>query len=110
MRPLTRILVSLFSLSLLSGCTSNNGKPVTGKELYEYYCAGCHRDTGAGQFLRGIPPLIQNKSLNPTPLKSWQVRHKIMSGPSANRKMPSFNNINNEQARLISQYIQKLSR
>ncbi len=110
MSSITRILFCLFCLSLFSACTSSNNKPVGGKELYEYYCAGCHGESGAGQFLRGIPPLIQNKMLNPKPLSPTQIRHKIKGGPSPDRKMPSFSNITDKQASQIAQYIQKLSR
>jgi mono/diheme cytochrome c family protein len=106
----TRILISLYCLAILNGCSSEKEKPVTGKELYEYYCAGCHGESGAGQFLRAIPPLIQNKMLRKAPLQPSQIRHKIQGGPSPKRKMPSFANITDHEANLIALYIQKLSR
>ncbi len=110
MSLITRILISLYCLSLFSGCTSKNDQPTTGKELYGYYCAPCHTESGAGQFLRGIPPLIQNKMLNPKPLSPTQIRHKIKGGPSPDRKMPSFTNISDDQAKLIAKYIHSLSK
>jgi mono/diheme cytochrome c family protein len=110
MRSLTRILIIFSPLTLLTGCPEEKNLPVTGKELYEYYCATCHTESGAGQFLRGIPPLIKNKALNPKPLNPTQVRHKIKGGPSPDRKMPSFKNISDKEARKIANYIHTLSK
>lgn len=109
MRLLTWILISIF-LALLNGCTEEKRQPTTGKELYEYYCAACHEESGAGQFFRGIPPLIRNKTLNPVPLSPSQVKHKIQGSATPDRKMPSFANLSDREAKLIALYIQKLSR
>lgn len=104
----SRKLITLV-LVLLSACSEEKGQPSTGKELYEYYCAACHEESGAGQFLRGIPPLIKNKALNPVPLTASQVKHKIQGAASTDRKMPSFASLSDQEAKLIALYIQKLS-
>ncbi len=108
MRLQTGILVTTF-LVILFGCSEENSQPTTGRELYEYYCAACHGESGAGQFLRGIPPLIQNKFLKTVPLTPSQVKHKIQGPEQPGRKMPSFTNISDNQARQIALYIRELN-
>ena len=108
MRLLTGILTILV-LVLLYGCSEEKSQPKTGRELYEYYCAACHGESGAGQFLRGIPPLIQNKFLKTLPLTPSQVKHKIQGSEQPGRKMPSFTNISDNEARLIAHYIRELN-
>ncbi len=103
------ILICVF-LTLFIGCSEEKGQPTTGKELYEYYCAACHQESGAGQFLRGIPPLIRNKALNPIPLSPSQVKHKIQGSAMPDKKMPSFANLSDREAKLIAVYIQQLSK
>lgn len=85
-------------LFTLAGC----GKPtdeMSGKELFEKYCAKCHKSTGKGNFLLGVPA---NKG---TKLSYWEIKLKITRGSGKHSKMPKFANLTDTQAGLIADYL-----
>jgi mono/diheme cytochrome c family protein len=95
----------LFFTVLLAGCSDDvHDHPtlVTGKQLFEHHCSGCHKNTGKGKFLKGVPA---NKDTN---LSASQVLHKITSNENGGNKMPSFNNMSTEEAAKISVYVKTL--
>ena len=96
----TCLLASL-SLVLLTGCEKDT-TGMSGKELFEYYCAGCHQDGGQGNFLRGIPP---NRG---TSLSLGAIKHKIRNGLGGDTKMPKFPDMPEEQVTAIAAYVKTL--
>lgn len=70
-----------------------------GKELYEYYCAGCHKENGEGSFLEGIPA---NRT---TRLTEAQITELILYGKSQMADMPSFELLSEQQAGNIAEYL-----
>ncbi len=91
----------------LSGCEQDvhdHPELTTGKQLFEYHCSSCHKSTGTGHFLKGVPA---NKD---TDLAIWQIKHKIKDKASQDSKtrMPSFPNMSSEEALLIAQYVKNL--
>ncbi|MFC3149961.1 c-type cytochrome [Litoribrevibacter euphylliae] len=92
-------LLLLFTLSLLlSGCGQTSDE-MSGKELYEKYCAKCHKSTGKGNFLLGVPA---NKG---TKLSYWEIKIKITKGSGKHSKMPKFPHLTDTQAGLIADYL-----
>lgn len=70
-----------------------------GKELYNYYCAGCHGENGKGSFLEGIPA---NRT---TELTEAQITELILHGKSQMPDMPSFHLLSQQQAGNIAKYL-----
>jgi len=90
---------------LLVGCDKdihNHPHLVTGKQLFEYHCATCHRETGKGNFLKGVPA---NKG---TRLNVSQVAHKVRKGGNDKIKMPMYPKMSTEEAALIASYVKQL--
>jgi mono/diheme cytochrome c family protein len=95
----------LFIPLLLIGCNQDehgHAELKTGKELFEHHCAPCHQQDGKGMFLKGFPA-IKN-----TQLDAWQISHKIRGEEAEGRKMPSFAQMSEAEALLISNYIKNL--
>ncbi len=90
---------------MFSGCSHDKHDHPdlrTGKQLFDYHCAECHKKTGKGQFLKGIPA---NKG---TALSAGQVSHKVKFNDGAQSKMPSFPEMSNFEAQKIASYLKKL--
>jgi mono/diheme cytochrome c family protein len=96
----------ILGLSLiLIGCDPDeheHPQSKTGRELFVVHCAPCHQKDGKGLFIKGFPS-IQN-----TQLDAWQISHKIRESESTDRKMPTFSNMSESEALLISNYIKSL--
>jgi|GEM_PF-1312656 len=51
----------------VSGCAEqdhdNHAHPEleSGEQLYNHHCAGCHKKSGAGNVIKGIPPVLYSK-------------------------------------------------
>jgi len=89
----------------LTGCSKDmhdHPKLTTGKQLFEHHCASCHKVTGKGAFLKGVPA---NKD---TILSKSQIVHKIKDQSSANEKMPSFPKMSAYEAAKISAYLKNI--
>jgi mono/diheme cytochrome c family protein len=95
------LLVLICLLGALSGCTRTEPE-MDGKALYEKYCARCHKSTGKGNFLLGVPP---NKN---TQLSYWEIKNKIRNGSGKHSKMPTFKHLSDAQAGLIANYLMSL--
>ena len=99
------ITLNYLCFGFLAGCEKDaHDHPglVTGKQLFEYHCSSCHKKTGEGNFLLGVP---SNKN---TELSVGQVSHKITSNEVAGNKMPVFKNMSAEESRKISAYVKTL--
>ncbi|WP_027856022.1 c-type cytochrome [Marinobacterium jannaschii] len=84
----------------LSGCGDDDKqKNSSGKLLYNKHCAGCHKESGGGNFLAGVPA---NRSTN---LSGGEVINLILYGSDRFPNMPNFPQLDPNQARAIAIYI-----
>lgn len=82
--------------------THDHPQDFTGKDYYEYHCAGCHKSSGMGQVMDGVPPVFYTK------LTHSQLRKMITGAHAENSNMPSFKNMPKDEARKISRYLTQL--
>lgn len=90
---------------MLSGCDKdvhNHPELVTGQQLFDYHCAGCHTETGRGNFLKGVPPNKQST------LAIWQIAHKLRIEANDQRKMPLYPSMSIQEAEIIADYVKQL--
>ena len=76
----------MLCLICLGGCRKDihdHPKLFTGQQLFEHHCSGCHKNSGAGNFLAGVPA---NRG---SQLSTDQITHKITTG-TEDSKMPAF--------------------
>ena len=92
----------------LQGCGEaaddhNHPELTTGKALYEFHCAECHKSTGSGSFLSGIPA---NKD---TELSSTQVV-ELLRGihRDGGESMPVWKGMSTQEAAKIATYLKTL--
>jgi mono/diheme cytochrome c family protein len=100
------IAVSLLLIAVY-GCSNDSHdhpKLVTGEQLFNYHCSGCHKTTGEGNFLKGIP------ASKDTYLTSLQIAHKVKSGGAGKSKMPDFPGMSEEEAEKIATYVKSMKR
>ncbi len=109
MIKITKILFIVLSLCCLFSCSQedrdNHDHPqlTTGKDFYNYHCAGCHRESGMGKVMQGMPPVLYSK------LTHSKMRKKITQGHK-DSKMASFKNMPKDEARKITRYVNSLAR
>ncbi|MCP4341502.1 MAG: cytochrome c [Desulfobulbaceae bacterium] len=99
------MLASCLLLVTVGGCsndTHDHPKLVTGEQLFDYHCSGCHKKTGKGNFLKGVPA---NRD---TALSSGQIKHKITIKDKDGAKMPSFPKMSEAEAAKIASYLKQL--
>lgn len=98
---LFRFLLPALVLSLF-GCSSEpDSANLDGKELYNYYCAACHKESGEGSFLKGVP------ANNQTQLSESQIAQLILQGHPELPDMPTFSHLSQDQAKAIAAYLRK---
>jgi mono/diheme cytochrome c family protein len=88
----------------LAGCgeTDEHDHPglTTGAQFYEYHCSACHKMTGQGTFLAGIPALTS------TDLAGADIVALIRGhGRADTTKMPSFDDMPDAEAQAIAAYV-----
>jgi mono/diheme cytochrome c family protein len=109
------ICVSLIALFFLNTCdfdkdSHEHNALTTGKELFSHHCAGCHKETGRGNFIKGVPSNILTK------LEHRQIIEHIRGGerqPSFfYRKiiMPSFTTMGDEEIESITSHLLSLKK
>jgi mono/diheme cytochrome c family protein len=83
------------------GCSDSHDHKanISGKALYEIHCASCHKVTGKGKFLKGIPP---NRN---THLSVNELVEKIINSGSSESKMKVFNSMPKKEAKVIALYL-----
>lgn len=98
------IILSALLIFLLSGCSDSTPQTSStdGKKLYTLYCETCHKSTGNGNFLKGIPA---NKL---TLMHKSQLVLLIRQGNPSLPKMPTFPNLTEQQASAIVDYLFRL--
>lgn len=95
----TALLVACLSMAT-SGCEKkfDPTRLTGGKELYDYYCIGCHETRGLGPYLENLP-ITENS------LKDYQIMLVIKYGYNESHSMPTFDNLSAEQAEAVSSYM-----
>lgn len=84
---------------LIAGCTDELPPKASGKQLFEHYCANCHKVTGQGNFFKGIPA---NAS---TRMSKADIVRLIRTGEEGLEDMPVFSDMSYRDAVLISAYL-----
>ncbi len=75
----------------------------SGKDYFDYHCAGCHGYDGEGSFLEGIPANIL------TSMSFSEIVNLVRFGRShENRSMPVFKSMSEKEAVAIVKYLKKL--
>lgn len=90
---------------MLAGCIYNEKEPsptATGPELYQDYCASCHKANGKGRFVMGVPSVFANA------LSRDEVVRLIRQGDPRYPRMPVFEQIRFSQAHKIAEYLREL--
>ncbi|MEH6472582.1 MAG: cytochrome c [Halopseudomonas sp.] len=72
---------------------------MTDQQLFDKYCAGCHKQSGKGNFLAGIPANVR------TQLDKESIMQLITKGLPAHEGMPILNDISPEQSEQIANYL-----
>lgn len=104
----TKLLLAVITICpalLLSGCFYNDEPPdamASGKEMYQEYCAGCHKPNGVGKFFLGIPASISAE------LSRADTVRLIREGDPRFPRMPVFPQIKFSQAHKIYNHLQDL--
>ena len=98
-----RLCLILVGSGLIGACGKEAAPPhvTNGEQLYNYYCAECHRGRGDGTFLKGVPP-VRYTSLTYRELVQLILGH---NRPDDSR-MPEFE-ISQQQAEAIAIYIRQ---
>ncbi len=94
------LVVVAICMAVLTACGKDPKELKTGKELFEYYCAGCHGVDGKGLFLKGVP------SNRDTDMSKKQIMHKMKKGDGG--RMPVFENLTAEEAKKIADYLKSI--
>lgn len=102
-----KLWIIVLVLVSLVGCSDYNDEKTTmqgGKELYESYCASCHRSRGTGQFLIGVP------RIKDTELSLSDIADVIRRQHKDDRNMPTFTQLTVPQCYSIASYIKNTLR
>lgn len=100
-----RMLMFIGGFLFLSGCLYSTDPPAvsaSGKQMYNDYCAGCHKASGIGKFFLGVPPSFSHK------LSRQEVVRLIREGDPRYPRMPNFPQIRFSQADKIALYLDEL--
>lgn len=89
-------------VSACGGSDHEHTKSMTGEQLFEYHCAGCHQEAGEGAFLRGVPPVKYTK-LTYKQLVDQIRGHNRREGS----RMPKFETMQRAEAEKIAIYIRR---
>jgi len=92
---------------LLTGCSTDRDEHdhsglSSGKALFEFHCSECHRSSGDGNFLAGIPA---NRG---TELSSAQVISFMRGAHRENSAMPKWTSMPDAEAAMIASYLKSL--
>ncbi len=94
-------------LILLSSCAKDHdqhehSEGATGADFYNIHCAKCHKKSGMGAVLQGIPPVIYHE------MKHSDLRKFIINDAHEKDKYHKFPNMPKDEARKISRHISSL--
>ena len=99
-----RYLVLLPVVLLLFACSDDEQAAglTSGKALFEHYCVSCHKATGDGSFLRGVPAIKSTTLSN-----SEIVTHILGHERPEDSRMPTFDHLSRSQAEAIAVYLRR---
>ena len=98
-----RALIAVFTVLLTVGCnTADETVSNNGQQLFNDICADCHKQSGKGNFLAGIP------ANSTTDLNKQQLMTLITTGSAEHQQMPTFSQLSETQAEHISDYLLSL--
>lgn len=100
MKRLLILFIGCLSVTACSKDSHGHADSLSGKALFNLHCAGCHRPSGKGSFISGVPA---NKN---TPMTTIQIFHKIKGRGSD--KMPAFPKMSDSEAARIASYVKSL--
>lgn len=102
---MTQSKLSLCLLAiLLAGCGSDESAPVSlGERLFNDTCAECHKVSGKGNFIAGIPANVT------TGLDREGIIKLITQGLPAYPDMPSFPHLSREEAGAVADHLSSLA-
>lgn len=99
-------ILGLACLAGLAACedAAQHSHPglVTGEQLYGAHCAGCHRDTGDGSFLKGVPP-VRYTAMSYRQMVAYIQGHRRSDGS----RMPEFVDMPRAEAEKIAIYVRR---
>ncbi len=108
-KPPTAVLLTtlMFTLTACSQYDDEHDHPdlKTGKDFYNYHCAECHKASGMGQIIHGIPPLLYS-NLNRTEMRKMITSDRLHSKSN----MPVFKKMPAREARSIVSHIVRLGK
>ncbi|RDE19082.1 cytochrome c [Motiliproteus coralliicola] len=85
---------------LLAGCADQHDyDALSGEQLFNQICADCHRQSGKGSFLEGIPANAGTR------LDREQLIELITEGSSEHKKMPVISQLDRQQAGRVADYL-----
>lgn len=101
----TRTMTLLLVLGLLHGCSADDDAGATeGSRLYRDNCAPCHKASGKGNFIKGIPANVD------TQLNKAQIVTLITQGLPSRPQMPVFDKLSKVQAEAIADHLLQMGR
>jgi mono/diheme cytochrome c family protein len=100
-----RYLLPIPAALVLAACSSGDEavpQAHTPAELYAFYCADCHQDSGEGSFLRGVP------ALRYTTLSYRELAEFIRGHHRAEAsRMPEFSAMSEQHAEQVAIYVRR---
>lgn len=98
MNSLSQLLALCFISTFLIGCGEKDPRRMkSGEELYNYYCAQCHKEMGLGAYFELFP---QSRR----PIQAYEVVLMIKYGYSQGHSMPLYDQLNDKQADTVAEY------
>ncbi|WP_136680282.1 cytochrome c [Neptunomonas sp. XY-337] len=88
----------IVAITGLAACTEPETGDRNGEQLFLKYCASCHKSSGGGNFLKGVP------SAKHTRLTEKQILQLIYYG-RPHSQMPTFPTLKLSEAKLIAGYV-----
>lgn len=99
-----QVFAGMVCMLILAGCdrvdVHDHPQLKTGEQLYNHHCASCHKRSGDGAFLKGVP------AVKYTSMKIREiVDHVRGHGRGDSTRMPEFSDMSVHEAERIAVYI-----
>lgn len=108
------VLFAFPLLLMIVGCaqedpdTHDHPKDFTGADYYNFHCSECHKESGMGKVLEGIPPVI-NSDMTHSQMRKFIMTGNYPKGSKHTEKhMPIFAKMPKKEARKITQHVDEL--
>ena len=96
------VFLPVVLLPFACGDDEQAARLTSGKALFEHYCATCHKASGDGSFLRGVPA-IKSPALSSSEI----VTHILGHERPEDSRMPTFDHLTRSQAQAIAIYLRR---